>query len=70
MSSSHETFVKANRWFWGVAIVESVIVLIVALVSGGRDQARGQTAFSLFSKHLFLFYQNVGSHSIRCSSVL
>ena len=25
MSSSHETFVEEKRWFWGGAIVESVI---------------------------------------------
>ena len=24
VSSSHETFVKENRWFWGGAIVEAV----------------------------------------------
>ena len=24
VSSSHKTFVKENRWFWGGAIVESV----------------------------------------------
>ena len=28
MSSSHETFVTENRWFWGRANVESVTFLV------------------------------------------
>ena len=34
VSSSHETFVKQNRWFWGGAIVESVLAKKLSQYTG------------------------------------